>query len=161
MSGGVTGVGDGGLLPGKVALVTGAGQGIGLAVARAFREHGATVALVDLDAKRAREAAEDLAAAGVVGLGCDVTDEDDVAAAVDSCRQTFGGLDVYVNNAGITRDASLRKMTVSDFDAVIAVHLRGTWLGVRAAAEVMRANGRGSIINMTGTVLEVGGGRLI
>ena len=139
--------GANGLLVGKVALVTGAAQGIGLAIARAYAAHGASVALVDLDSDRVQEAAAQLEADNVVGLRCDVTAEDDVAAA--ACQDAFGGLDVYVNNAGITRDASLRKMTVADFDAVITVHLRGTWLGTRAAAGVMRAGGGGSIINMS------------
>jgi 3-oxoacyl-[acyl-carrier protein] reductase len=141
--------GENGLLVGKVALVTGAAQGIGLAIARAYAAHGASVALVDLDPDRAKEAAAQIEGAPVIGLRCDVTAEDDVAAAIAACQDAFGGLDVYVNNAGITRDASLRKMTLADFDAVITVHLRGTWLGTRAASEVMRAAGRGSIINMS------------
>ena len=131
--------GENGLLVGKVAVVTGAAQGIGLAIARAYAAHGASVALVDLDPDRAKEAAAQIEGGPVIGLRCDVTAEDDVAAAVAACRDAFGGLDVYVNNAGITRDASLRKMTLADFDAVITVHLRGTWLGTRAASEVMRA----------------------
>ncbi len=82
-------------------------------------------------------------------LGCDVTGEEAVTAAVSHAVERFGTLDILVNNAGITRDATLRKMTLADFEAVVDVHLKGTWLGVRAAAEVMRAAGSGSIINIS------------
>jgi 3-oxoacyl-[acyl-carrier protein] reductase len=138
-----------GLVAGRVALVTGAAQGIGLAIARLLSEHGAKVALADLDADRAKEAAAGIPTGPVLALGCDVTDEQAVEAAVQRSVEEFGSLDIYVNNAGITRDASLRKMTVPDFQTVIDVHLRGTWLGVRAASAVMREAGRGSIVNMS------------
>jgi 3-oxoacyl-[acyl-carrier protein] reductase len=82
-------------------------------------------------------------------MACNVTSEGDVQAVVDRAVSNFGGLDIFVNNAGITRDASLRNMTVDDFDAVITVHLRGTWLGVRAASAVMRDAKSGSIINIS------------
>ncbi|MFJ9562845.1 3-oxoacyl-ACP reductase FabG [Streptomyces fuscichromogenes] len=140
------------LLTGRTALVTGAAQGIGLEIARLLHEHGARVALADLDAERAGKAAAELAAAGpepVLPLGCDVTDETSVDRMVGATVERFGSLDVLVNNAGITRDASLRKMTVEDFEAVIDVHLKGTWLGIRAASAVMREAGRGSIVNIS------------
>lgn len=139
---------SGGLLEGRVAVVTGAAGGIGLAIAQLFSEHGAGVVLADLNESGAREAAE-LVGGRAIGVGCDVTDEGSVRDLVDECVRWGGGLDVFVNNAGVTRDASLRKMSVADFDVVIAVHLRGTWLGLRAASEVMREVGRGSIINMS------------
>lgn len=137
-----------GLVEGKAAIVTGAGQGIGLAIATLLREHGAKVALVDLDGDRVKQAAADLGG-DVLALTCDVTDEDAVDRVVREAVEELGGLDIHVNNAGITRDASLRKMTVADFDAVITVHLRGTWLGVRAASAVMREAGTGSIVNIS------------
>ena len=145
-----------GLVKGKTALVTGAAQGIGLEIARALYAHGANVLLADVNEVRAKEAAEILRQEAGLGTGgelaaaaCDVTDEDSVAAAVQAAVEQFGALDIFVNNAGIARDASLRNMTLDDFDAVINVHLRGTWLGVRAAAAVMREAGSGSIINMS------------
>jgi 3-oxoacyl-[acyl-carrier protein] reductase len=137
-----------GLLAGKSAVVTGGAQGIGLEIARLFVEHGARVVIADLDAERIAAAVAELGDAAV-GAVCDVTDEESVASAVERAVGAFGALDVWVNNAGITRDASLRNMTPQDFDAVINVHLKGGWLGVRAAAAVMRERGGGSIINMS------------
>ena len=136
------------LLDGKTAVVTGAAGGIGLAIAELFYAHGASVVLADLNESGAWTAAESLGERAI-GLGCNVTDEDSVQTLVEETMSWAGGLDVFVNNAGVTRDASLRTMTVADFDTVIAVHLRGTWLGLRAASAVMRDAGHGSIINMS------------
>ncbi|MFD5257357.1 3-oxoacyl-ACP reductase FabG [Streptomyces bobili] len=157
--GGLTGVPVGGLVAGRSALVTGAGQGIGLEIARLLHEHGARVTLADVDAERAAKAAAEIAGGDadsvlgpgrdVIGLGCDVTDETSVENAVRHTAERFGGLDILVNNAGITRDASLRRMSAADFDAVIGVHLKGSWLGVRAASAVMREARRGSIVNIS------------
>lgn len=141
-----------GLVAGKTAVVTGGAQGIGRAIASALASQGARVVLVDVDAARAQSAAAELASdlsAEIVGRECDVTNEAAVQATVDDAVAQFGGLDIWVNNAGITRDASLRKMTVADFEAVMNVHLLGTWLGVRAASQVMRESGGGSIVNMS------------
>lgn len=143
-----------GLLADRRAVVTGAGQGIGLAIAQTLTEHGARVVLADLD--EARVQAATAALEGAIGVRCDVTDEHDVAGVLAAAIDGFGGVDVWVNNAGITRDASLRRMTVADFDAVVTVHLRGTWLGLRAAGNHMRENGGGSIINMSSMSGKVG-----
>jgi 3-oxoacyl-[acyl-carrier protein] reductase len=113
--------------------------------------------LGDLDLEATRAAAARLGGAGVAtAVRCDVTRGDDVAALVDSAVTTFGGLDVMVNNAGITRDATMRKMTEEQFDQVISVHLKGTWNGVRTAAAIMRENGSGSIVNMSSLSGKVG-----
>jgi 3-oxoacyl-[acyl-carrier protein] reductase len=108
--------------------------------------HGATVVLADIDADLAKQTAEEL---GGVGVSCDVTSEEQMRSLVADTVQDLGRLDVFVNNAGITRDASLKKMTVEDFDTVIRVHLRGTWLGVREASAVMRDQKSGSIVNIS------------
>jgi 3-oxoacyl-[acyl-carrier protein] reductase len=148
-----------GLLAGRRAVVTGAAQGIGLAIARAFGEHGASVVIADLDGDLAAEAAAGLVGDGVtaIGLACDVTSKPDVDAAVDRCVAELGGIDVMVNNAGITRDATMRKMTLDQFEQVIDVHVRGTWLGIRKAYLVMREQGTGgSIINMSSISGKIG-----
>src|SRR5690606_5873030 len=124
--------------------------GIGLEIARLLREHGARVVLADRDVEEAAAAAAGLGdERSVWARGCDVTDEAQVDALIADTVERFGPLHILVNNAGITRDASLRKMTPQDFDAVIGVHLRGTWLGVRAAAAAMRETGSGSVINIS------------
>jgi 3-oxoacyl-[acyl-carrier protein] reductase len=134
------------LLDQRVAVVTGAGQGIGLEIARSLTAHGARVVVADIDADLVEKAAAEI---GGIGLTCDVTSEEQVGNLVAEAVRNFGRLDVFVNNAGITRDASLKKMSVADFDAVISVHLRGTWLGVREASAVMREQKSGSIINIS------------
>jgi 3-oxoacyl-[acyl-carrier protein] reductase len=136
-----------GLLEGKAAVVTGAAQGIGLAIARQFVAEGARVMIGDIDQVAAREAASVLGQASA--RRCDVTREDDVEALIRGCVDEFGSIDVLVNNAGITRDATMPKMTLENFRAVIDVHLQGAWLGTRAAAAHMRAAGRGSIVTVS------------
>ncbi|MGX1668320.1 3-oxoacyl-ACP reductase FabG [Streptomyces sp. NPDC055400] len=146
------------MLHGRSALVTGAAKGIGLAVATAFHKNGARVVIADIDGPAAEVSARALDSTGtqVAAVTCDVTDADAVKAAVRGCAERFGSLDVMVNNAGITRDATLRKMSEADFDAVVDVHLKGAWLGIRAAAEVMREQGSGSIVNISSISGKVG-----
>jgi len=135
------------LLSGRAALVTGGAQGIGAAIAQTFSAAGANVIIADLDGAAAEAAAAELPAA--LGLRCDVTSESDVASVVDTAIEAYGSLDVFVNNAGFLRDASLRNLTLENFTAVLDVHLVGAWLGTRAAATVMREQKRGSIINVS------------
>jgi 3-oxoacyl-[acyl-carrier protein] reductase len=142
-----------GLLDGRSAVITGAAQGIGLATARVFAENGARVVIGDRDLDAARAAAKEV---GGIAVGCDVTSAEDVSALVDRCVAEYGGLDVMVNNAGITRDATMRKMTEEDFGAVIDVHLKGTWHGTRAASLVMRERRRGAIVNISSISGKVG-----
>lgn len=145
------------LLTGQTAVVTGGAQGLGLAIAQRFVDEGARVVLGDLNAEATEAAAEKLGGPEVArAVRCDVTSAADVEALVAAAVDGFGGLDIMVNNAGITRDATMRKMSEDDFDTVIAVHLRGTWNGLRAAAAVMRENKRGAIVNMSSISGKVG-----
>ncbi|MDR2281262.1 MAG: 3-oxoacyl-ACP reductase FabG [Gordonia sp. (in: high G+C Gram-positive bacteria)] len=145
------------LLTGKTAVITGAAQGIGLAIARRFVDEGARVVLGDLNAEQVESAAASLGGSDTaIGVACDVTSADDVARLVDTAVTTFGSLDVMVNNAGITRDATMRKMTEDEFDQVIDVHLKGVWHGTRTAAAHMREQKSGSIVNLSSISGKVG-----
>ena len=143
------------MLANRTAVVTGGAQGIGLAIARMFADNGARIVIGDLDEAKAKEAAASLSA-DAIGVRTNVTSADDVAALLAAATDTFGSLDVMVNNAGITRDATMRKMTEQQFDDVIDVHLKGCWIGTRLASGIMRENGGGSIINMSSISGKVG-----
>lgn len=145
-----------GLLAGKTAIITGGAQGIGFAIAERFVAQGARVVLGDLNAGTVAEAAAKLGDEVAVGMAGDVTSAADVDALIRTAVDRFGALDVMVNNAGITRDATMRTMPEEHFDQVMNVHLKGTWLGTKAAAEVMREQGSGSIVNMSSISGKVG-----
>jgi 3-oxoacyl-[acyl-carrier protein] reductase len=148
-----------GLLDGRNAIVTGSARGLGLAMAERFGEEGARVVLTDIDAAALEGAQHKLTARGlaVSAAPADVTDEDAMAALVRHCADRWGTLDVMVNNAGITRDGVLRKMTTDDFRQVIDVHLVGGWLGTKMASLQMREQGTGgSIINISSMSGKVG-----
>lgn len=145
-----------GLLEGRTSIITGAAQGIGFAIAEAFAREGSHVVIGDIDASAASRAAETIGGSAI-GVGCDVAAADDVDALVAAAIASFGSVDVFVNNAGITRDATMRKMTEAQFDEVVSVHLKGTWLGTRAASSVMRDQAAGgSIINVSSISGKVG-----
>ncbi|MFI1390550.1 SDR family oxidoreductase [Streptomyces griseoaurantiacus] len=140
-------------LHGKVAVVTGSGRGLGLAYARALAAAGAAVVVNDVDA-----AAVDAAVAGItqeggraVGLVAAVGDSEAAERLAETAVREFGSLDVLVTNAGILRDRVLWKMTDEDFDAVVRVHLRGTFTCARAAAVRMREQGTGGRIVLIGS----------
>src|SRR5262245_6201193 len=122
------------LLAGQTAIVTGGAQGLGFAIAERFVGEGARVVLGDVDLEATESAAAKLGGDDVaLAVRCDVTAAAEVDALVATAVDRLGGLDVMVNNAGITRDATMRKMTEEQFDQVIAVHLKGTWNGTRKA----------------------------
>ena len=119
------------LLENRTAVITGGAQGIGLAVAERFVAEGARVVLADLDGAAAEAKALELGPDVATGIACDVVNGEDVERALETAVATYGSLDIVVNNAGITRDATMRKMTEDQFDQVIAVHLKGCWHGTR------------------------------
>jgi len=132
----------------SAVVVTGAGQGLGAAIARAFAADGAPVLLVDVGSEGIEAVAAEIVAAGGTALAttADVRDEDAVQAVADRCLAEFGPLAAWVNNAGISRPAMLHKMGLDDFSAVLSVHVHGTFLGTRAAARQMIENQVGGVI---------------
>ena len=145
------------LLNDQTAVITGAAQGIGFAIAQLFVDEGARVVIGDVNAEAADKAAAQLGGSErAIGVRCDVTDSDDVDALLAAAADAFGPVDVMVNNAGITRDATMRTMTEDDFDQVISVHLKGTWNGTRKAAAIMREAKRGAIVNISSLSGKVG-----
>jgi NAD(P)-dependent dehydrogenase (short-subunit alcohol dehydrogenase family) len=136
--------------PAKVALVTGAARGIGLAVARKFLAVGWRVALLDVDGELLWKSVEELAATGdTLGVHCDVSDDRAVASAFSEIERRFGRLDALVNNAGIAVFAPLLETTEVDWRRVLEVNLTGPFLCTKAAVPLMRENGGGAIVNIT------------
>jgi len=135
------------LLTGKIAIVTGAGRGIGEGIARKLAEQQATVVCGDVNEADASRVAADLGH-GAVGRKLDVSDSGACDAFVSAVHEQFGRLDILVNNAGINRDAMLHKMTDDQWQQVLAVDLSGVFFMTRAASRVMRAAGAGRIINI-------------
>jgi len=134
---------------GRVAVVTGSARGIGAGTAKRFADEGAAVAVLDLDEAQARATAEGLGATKAVGIGCNVGDAASVEAAVGRVLEELGGLHVLVNNAGITRDNLLFKMTEDDWDSVMNVHLKGAFLMSRAAQKTFVDQQYGKILNLS------------
>lgn len=140
-------------LQGKVAVVTGAARGIGATTALRLAQDGAAIAVIDIDEAATAEAVEAITTAGgtAVGIGADVTNEESVEAAAARVVEELGSLDVLVNNAGVLRDNLLFKMSASDWDTVMDVHLRGSFLWARAAQRSMVQAKWGKIINLSST----------
>jgi 3-oxoacyl-[acyl-carrier protein] reductase len=135
----------------RVAVVTGAGRGIGRAVALRLARDGHSIGLIDMDEASCQEAAEAARGLGVdaLALRADVSNETEVNSAVAAVAQELGGPVILVNNAGITRDALLFKLAASDWDAVMNVHLRGAFLMARACQAHMVDANWGRIVNMS------------
>lgn len=147
-----------GLLDGKNAVITGGAQGIGFEIARVLGSEGARLVVGDLSEIAAAGAAAALVAEGfeAMAVRADVTSEDDMTELIDRAVAEFGSIDVMVNNAGITRDKTMRNMALGDFRSVIDVHLIGSWLGTKLASAQMREQKSGSIINISSIAGKVG-----
>src|SRR5258707_13492438 len=145
---------------GKVALVTGAGSGLGLATANAFAESGASVALADWNEKAVRSAAADLKSRGhqVLAIRCDVADDAQVEAMVQQTVATFGRLDAAYNNAGVQNVlAETADSPRDDYDRVMAINLRGVWSCMKFELQQMRKQGSGAIVNCSSLGGLIGG----
>ncbi len=139
-------------LHGRIAVVTGAAQGIGFAVARRLAHEGAAVVISDIRGEAAEQAAAAIVKAGgeAAGVEADAGSESDVRHLADATQKRFGIPTIWINNAGVVRPAMLHKMEIEDFDEVMRVHSRGTFLGIREAARgMMEGELEGSIINVT------------
>jgi len=134
---------------GRVAVVTGSARGIGAGTAKRFADEGAAVAVLDLDEDQASATAKGLGTSKAVGIGCNVGDAASVEAAVGRVLEELGGLHVLVNNAGITRDNLLFKMTEDDWDSVMNVHLKGAFLMSRAVQKTFVDQQYGKILNLS------------
>ncbi|QCX26836.1 SDR family NAD(P)-dependent oxidoreductase [Nocardioides jishulii] len=137
-----------GRFDGRVAVITGAARGIGFGTAQRFAAEGAKVALIDLDESAAAEAAGRIDGEAI-GVGCDVSDAAAVEAAFERIVAELGGVHILVNNAGITRDNLLFKMTEADWDLVMNVHLKGAFLMTKAAQKHFVEQKYGKVVNLS------------
>jgi 3-oxoacyl-[acyl-carrier protein] reductase len=141
-----------GRFDGRVAIVTGAARGIGFAIAERLAAEGASIAVLDLDESAAAAAADRLdlsPEATAVGVGCDVADTASASTAVDRVVEELGGLHVLVNNAGVTRDNLLFKMSEDDWDTVMGVHLKGAFSMTKAAQRHFVEQRYGKVLNLS------------
>jgi len=140
-----------GRLMGRVAIITGGANGIGRATAQRFAREGASVVIADLDAERGAETTADIDASGghAAFVQTDVSRMEDAQALAEAAIDRFGQIDVLINNAGLTRDATLQKMTAESFDEVIDVNLKGTFYCTKAVVPHMEEREYGRILNAT------------
>jgi len=145
-------------LKGRVALVTGAAQGIGKSIAEALAKEGADIIVSDINIELANTTAKEIVGLGVksIAVKTNVADASDVAASVEQAVKEFGKIDILINNAGITKDNLLIRMKEEDWDAVLSVNLRSMFLCTKAIAPLMMKNRWGRIVNIASIVGEMG-----
>jgi len=146
---------------GKVAIVTGAGQGLGRAYAEALAAEGASVVIAEINEGNAKDVAEAIIGAGGTALAVrtDVTDPDSCAAMVQAAVDAFGTVDILVNNAAIydgLHMEAFEDLEIAEWERVMAVNVKGTWLATRAVSPIMKAAGHGKIVNISSTVAYIG-----
>lgn len=147
-------------LEGKVALVTGGATGIGEAIVRLFRQHGAKVCISDVQDEAGRQVRDSLGGdPDVLFVHCDVTVEEDVSRAVNATAEKFGTLDIMVNNAGITGNkiTDIRNIDFAEVRKVFDINVHGVFLGMKHAARIMIPNKKGSIISLASVASVIGG----
>jgi len=144
-------------MQGKIVIVTGSAQGIGLSIAKKFSDSGATVILNDLNEKCIL-VAEELSKNGskCIGITCDISKSNNVDTLFDIVIEKFGQVDILVNNAGITSDTRLHKMTEKQWDSVMNVNLKSMFLTCKRAVSLMSENGGGAIINISSISAQIG-----
>ena len=133
----------------RIAIVTGAAQGIGFAIANKLAHDDHFVVLTDIDSEKATRASESIGQDRAVSIQCDIGNERDVSSLFANVIQRYGAVSAVINNAGIVRDRVIWKMAPEEFDVVVRVNLRGTWLMCREAAIHMREQKQGAIVNIT------------
>ena len=140
-------------LENKIAIITGGGRGIGKAITHRYLDEGATVIIAELNERSGKETADSI---GGYFVNTDISDENSVNSLFEFVKTKFSRLDILVNNAGILQDSTLKKMDSKQFDSVINVNLRGTYLCGKAAADIMVKQGSGVIINAASVVAHNG-----
>jgi len=146
------------ILEEKIAIVTGAGRGIGRSIALKLAQEGCFVVVSDIDLTSAEDAVKTISETGrkSLAVGGDVSNSEDADKLIANCIEAFGTVHILVNNAGITRDGLLIRMSENDWDSVIAVNLKGTYTCLKAAAKVMMKKRTGRIINIASVVGLIG-----
>lgn len=146
-----------------IAIVTGAGAGIGKAVAHRLAADGAKVIVHDINAQAAADVAQEITGAGGVASACagDVANPEDVEATFEFCEKTYGDCSLLVNNAGIVQQVQFKDMELADWDRMISIHLRGCFLNARRAITGMLRNKSGVIVNMASQLGQIGGVELV
>ena len=145
-------------LKGRVALITGAAQGIGKSVALLLAQNGADIVVSDINLEKAEETAKEIESIGskTIAIKVDVANLKDVERMVESILEKFGKIDILVNNAGITRDKLILRMTEEDWDAVLNVNLKGTFNCTKAVVRHMAKQRSGKIVSIASVVGEMG-----
>ncbi len=145
-------------LEGKNALITGAAQGIGKSIALGMAQEGANIAIADVNMESAQETSLEIASKGVksTAMKLDVSNHEDVAHVMKAFTEEFGSLDILVNNAGITRDGLLMRMKEEDWDAVLNINLKGSFLCCKEAIRIMAKQRYGKIISISSVVAFMG-----
>lgn len=148
------------LLQGKVVLVTGGAQGLGLAMAKGCAEHGASVVMADINEEKLRASVSELQNEGLPceGVRMDITSWDEISVTMKEIKQKYGHLDGLINNAGIASKVKFMDSTLQEYDRVMHLNLRSVYMCCRVAAEIMLEQGGGAIINVASVAARNGGG---